>query len=393
MSLSAVIASTVALASAQASANRPIEVPFRIGEDAIIVDAVVNGRQVALMFDTGFSGSVILNTSINVGPASGTIRLRDFVGEMEAKTVRMRSLRLGQKDIDVSNMEIIQKDGGDYSFSYNTHVDGIMGLEVISHAVTEINFERQKFIFHPDSYVITKKQPDNRRTFLARLLPKGNNSLEMLVEASNGRRMTLALDTGNAFFATTHRDVLERVGLWEEGRTPRYLKSAFVASGEVPSWYKRVRDVRIYGVPVSESVWSIIDLPSSSAEGDGTIGFQFLRNFNITIDYARRRVWLENFTGEFGNKIRADVGISAFPDPRLKRFVVVRVSDASPAERAGIRRGDHLLAIDGVEISGMGFRRVASLLEGDKGTSVALAVSRNGELMRFNLEREYLFNE
>lgn len=393
MSLSALVASTIALASAQGPVSRPIEVPFRIGEDAIIVDAVVNGRSVSLMFDTGFSGSVILNTSINVGPPTGTLRLRDFVGEMEAKTVRMRSLKLGQKDIDVTNMEIVQKDGGDYSFSYNTHVDGIMGLQVIAHAVTEINFERQRFIFYPDSYDITKKQPDNQRTFLSRLLPKGNNSLEMLVEASNGKRMTLALDTGNAFFATTHRDVLERVGLWPEGRNAQFLKSAFVASGEVPSWYKRVRDVKIYGVPVSESIWSVIDLPSSSAEGDGTVGFQFLRNFNITIDYARRRVWLENFTGEFGNKIRADVGISAFPDPRLKRFVVVRVSDSSPAEKAGIRRGDHLLAIDGVEISGMGFRRVASLLEGDKGSTVALAVSRNGELMRFNLERDYLFNE
>ena len=38
---------------------------------------------------------------------------------------------------------------------------------------------------------------------------------------------------------------------------------------------------------VARSVWSVIDLPSSSAQHDGTIGFGFLKHFNITIDLKR----------------------------------------------------------------------------------------------------------
>ena len=104
---------------------------------------------------------------------------------------------------------------------------------------------------------------------MLKMLPIGNNSVEAEVVAPNGKKMILALDTGNAFFATTHRDVLERIGLWPANQAPKFMKSAFVASGEVASWYKKMTDLTIFGVPVKSSVWSIIDLPSSSAEGDG----------------------------------------------------------------------------------------------------------------------------
>jgi predicted aspartyl protease len=379
------------LASSPAS-QAPIEVPFRVGEDAIIVDATVNNRKVSLMFDTGFSGSVIVNNTINLGKPVGTINLRDFVGQFEAPVVELTSMSLGSKKIDTKGMRAVQKPTTDYSFAYNTHVDGIMGFEVIKDYITEINFERGRFIFHPPSTDITKRTPDNKRTFLARLLPIGTNSLEMAVRTANGERMTLALDTGNAFYATTHRDVLERIGVWPKGRQPQYTKLSGVASGPVDSWDIQLRDLDIYGVPVASSVWNIIDLPSSSAEGDGTVGYGFLKNFNIIIDYGRRRVWLENFTGKVAEEPLGDVGISAFMDPRQKRVVIFGVSPGSPADKAGVKEQDHLLSIDGQELLDIGWRRLRAMLEGPAGSKVKLAVSRRGELMRFELERAHLFN-
>ena len=43
------------------------EVPFRIGDDAIIVDVSVNGRSASLMYDTGFSGAVVIGDSLDIG--------------------------------------------------------------------------------------------------------------------------------------------------------------------------------------------------------------------------------------------------------------------------------------------------------------------------------------
>jgi hypothetical protein len=370
-----------------------VEVPFRIADDAMIVDATVNGRKVSCMFDTGFSGTVVLNSAINIGKPTGEMVLRDFVGQFAATTVKVNSLKLGDKVIEAVDMEAVQMPLGNMSFSYNMHTDGIMGLQVIRGYVTEINFQHQKFIFHPKSVDISTRTPDNKRTFLARLLPMGKSSLEMEVVAATGKKMVLALDTGNAFYATTHKDVLQRVGLWAPERKPKFMKLAGVASGPVESFYKQMDGLNIYGVPVESSVWSIIDLPSSSAEGDGTIGYGFLKNFNIVIDYDRRRIWLENFTGEVGNEPVAEPGLSAAYDSRIKRVRILRVTPDSPADKAGLREGDHLLSIDGVEVLDAGFRRLETMLRGELGTKVKLAVSRNGNLIRFEVERAHLVNE
>jgi hypothetical protein len=372
----------------------PVEVPFKIGESAIIVDATVNNRPVSLMFDTGFSGAVTVDNTINLGKPTGKISLRDFVRTTEAPTVKITNLKLGAMAIDtkIEELTAVLTPPADYSFAFNTHCDGLMGFQVIKHQITEINFEKNKFIFHPKSLDITKRTPDNKRTFLISLLPTGNDSLQLPVTMPNGKSLIMALDTGNSFYATTHTDSLERVGLWD-GRKPKFMGQAGVASGAVDSWNIKMPAVEIYGVPVPQSVFDVIDLPSSSADADGTIGYGFLKNFNIIIDYERRRVWLENFTGTVSNSSIGEVGISAGYSPSEKRIRVYRVTPESPAEIAGIKEGDELLAIDGVDLTRQGFRTLRRMLEGVVGSKVKVVLSRSGQLKRIELERKPLHNE
>lgn len=369
-----------------------VEVPFRLGENAIIVDAALNDRKLSFMFDTGFGGAFVVDHNISLGKPTGKMTLRDFVGEFQADTVKLKSVALGSKKIKGDHEAVLQP--ADYSFSYNTHCDGIMGFDVIKDEITEINFQNNKFIFHPESYDITKKTPDNVKTFLLKMLPIGQNSVEMEVKTPAGKRMILALDTGNGFYATTHRDVLERIGEWTAEKNPKYMKQSFVASGPVDSWQKKMTDLTIFGVKVPTSYWDIIDLPSSSAEGDGTVGFGFLKNFNITIDYNRRRVWLENFTGQAGNEPVGSTGIAAIWHEQSGRVRVANVAPESPAKEAGIKRGDSILSIDGKEMLGaIGYRELEAILDGQVGTKVSLAISSGGEVKRVQLERKAMVND
>lgn len=375
----------------QASA---VEVPFRIGERAMIVDATVNGAQVSCMFDTGFSGSVILNNSIDIGKPTGTMNLRDFVGVFQANTTKLKSLKLGSKVINATGMEAVQQPmGRGMSEGYNMHTDGIMGFEVIAKDITQINFEKKKFVFYPKSFDITKLVPDNKRTFMCKLLPTGHNSLEMEVIAKNGGKMHLALDTGNAFYATTHKDTLERIGLWKLDLKPKFMKQSGVASGSVDSWDLRMKDTNIYGVVVPEAIWNIIDAPSSSAEGDGTIGFGFLKNFNITIDYEKRRVFLENWTGKYTDDPVGEVGLGATFLQEVNGIYIYDVVPQSSAEAAGIKEGDRLLSVDGEDLSKQDYRQIDRLLEGKVGTKVKVVTSQRGAVKRYELERRLLVNE
>lgn len=372
----------------------PVEVPFRIGETAIIVDAVVNDKKVTLMFDTGFTGAVVVDQSINLGKSNGSIDLRDFVRSQKADTVNIKSLKVGGFSVDPKPeaLRAVQTDTGDFSSSFNTHCDGIMGFGVIKHLVTEINFEKQKFIFYPKSYDITQRKPDNQRTFLTKMLPSGHDAIEMLVLAPSGKSLTMTLDTGNSFFATSYTDSLERVGLWDT-RKPKFMSQSAVASGNVDTWQAKMPAVSIFGVPVPESVFDIIDLPSSSADSDGTVGYQFLKHFNIIIDYERRRVWFENFSGKRSEEPKGDVGIFATYSSRSKRVVVHRVTPDGPAEKAGLKRGDELLTVGGVDLSRQDYLQLRRMFEGPPGSKLKIVASREGQLKRFEVERRPLLNE
>jgi predicted aspartyl protease len=389
----ALIPTLCALVASQQGAPPSSSVPFRIADRAIIVDAAVNGRNVSLMFDTGFGAAVDLSDNVNIGKPTGTMNLIDFVGSFEAQTVKIKTLKLGEKAIDTADMSEAVMSRENFSDSYGMHCDGIMGFEVIKNNVTGINYEHSRFDFYPKTMDISKWVPDNKRTFLAKLLPRGMSSCEMAVETPNGQRMVLALDTGNAFYATTHRDVLERVGLWDSATAPKFVSQSWVASGPVDSWELKLKNMKIFGVPVPQGVWDIIDLPSSTAEGDGTVGFGFLHNFNIIIDYDRRRVWLENYSGKTADDEIGEPGIAAYGN-RKGDVQIFHVTPNSPAEKAGIKKGDVLLSIGGDDLdSHMGYSKLRKLLEGPVGSKIEVAVSSNGELKRLQLERTSLYNE
>lgn len=382
---------TLALLAAQ---PKPIaEIPFRIGDDSMIIDSVVNGVTVSCMFDTGYSGSYVLNESVNIGKPDGSANLQDFVGVFEAKTVSLKSLKVGTLNVEPKTKLAVKMPNNDYSLNYGQHVVGIMGLEVFSDYIFEISFEDKKIYIYPKTYDITKVPGDGEKTFNLKMLPIGNNSIELSVRTADDEKMHLALDTGNAFYATTHRDVLVRLGMWTDDKAPMFVKQSMVASGAVDSWDLMMKDLTIFGVPVESSIWNIIDLPASSADHDGTVGFGFLKNFNITIDMERRRVLLENFTGKAGNDPLGEPGISAFWHPGTKRMTIYRVSKGSPADEAGIKVGDQILDVDGTLIGQIGFRKMYNLLTGEVGSTVKLALSRDGTLMRYEIKRAVLVNQ
>ncbi|NDC53316.1 MAG: S41 family peptidase [Planctomycetia bacterium] len=73
-----------------------------------------------------------------------------------------------------------------------------------------------------------------------------------------------------------------------------------------------------------------------------------------------------------GNFVGLGVELKAASDGLL----VVHVIAGSPAQRAGIRPGDHLVGVGGQPLGGMGVDQAAQLLQGPPGSLVTLAVLR-----------------
>ncbi|MEX1157407.1 MAG: S41 family peptidase [Thermomicrobiales bacterium] len=90
----------------------------------------------------------------------------------------------------------------------------------------------------------------------------------------------------------------------------------------------------------------------------------------------------ESLQGEY-------VGVGIQINERDGEIVVVAPIDNSPAQEAGMKAGDVLLAIDGVDIGGQSVDQVVGQVRGEVGTQVTLRVSRDGETapLTFTLTR------
>ena len=82
------------------------------------------------------------------------------------------------------------------------------------------------------------------------------------------------------------------------------------------------------------------------------------------------------------------VGIGAVLAPSSQaRPRVNKVTAGGPAARAGVRRSDVLMAIDGVTTQGMAVDQATARLRGPPGSKVRLEVEREGKVLRFDIAR------
>ncbi len=81
------------------------------------------------------------------------------------------------------------------------------------------------------------------------------------------------------------------------------------------------------------------------------------------------------------------VGIGVQLEAERDEVVVVTPIEDSPADRAGIRPGDVLVAVNGESVRGKDISEIVERVKGPEGTAVRLTVLRGEEERKFDLER------
>jgi C-terminal peptidase prc len=105
---------------------------------------------------------------------------------------------------------------------------------------------------------------------------------------------------------------------------------------------------------------------------------------------------LDDLSGEFSG-IGAEVGMENLDDPEDLQactvvtancvIVIVAPLDGSPAEAAGLRPGDHILAVDGESTMGESLSTLVFEVRGEAGTDVTLTVGRGDEELDITVTR------
>ena len=93
--------------------------------------------------------------------------------------------------------------------------------------------------------------------------------------------------------------------------------------------------------------------------------------------------YMEDTTGNF-----VGVGIYMVQDTKENKIMVLSPIKGGPAEKVGIKPGDYIIAVDGVEYTGEQMSVVSNKIKGESGTTVKIKILRENETKEYEIKRE-----
>lgn len=250
---------------------------------------------------------------------------------------------------------------------------GIMGVELFERFAMELNYHAGTLTFRPlvdakpgHGIAVPIRFSDDQPLFTAKI--DG-------IAGDNG------LDTGNAGALVIQGKWAQNHGLAERMRLG-LLTAGFGAGGMSQVWAVR-SDIEVAGITFPRIVASYSEDQKgsfSSRTEAGNIGNQIYSHFTLSFDYRRGIVWFDPVgDAEDTRFVYNRAGLAVFKET-ADAFTVAVVMPHGPAEAAGLKAGDRILAVDGVaahQLSGMDVRR---LVRRDPGTKMTLSVMHDGKV-------------
>ncbi|MEI6512365.1 MAG: aspartyl protease family protein [bacterium] len=372
--------------------QKVIEIPFVFRDDMIIIKALVNGKRTGnFMFDTGWGSALAISSEFDVGDPKGESMGISPTGVVVNKTYKVNKLQIGELDVTKSvDVMATQLDWG--SGTHKEPIDGIIGLQSWWEYVLEINMKEKKMRFYPrEMKDLTKMKADGKSSWLIPIDPTSGTFAIYLPVSIGGKPGKMVLDTGcigQAFVIFRH--AAERWGIYPN--KPEFVHGARDVSGTHDTYECYIHDIGIGPIHIDDATASIQGAISSSQEKDGLIGTKFWENYNTWIDFRGRYVFLERWQTEDYIPKEGEIGVLTDFDQITNRLLIFFVIKGSPAEKAGLKRGDMIAAINGTLIQPATYKRCQDALKGKPGEKVRVSLFVGNEIKTYEVERKILVN-
>jgi predicted aspartyl protease len=266
-----------------------------------------------------------------------------------------------------------------------TEIGGVLGYDFLSRFTTSIDYERRLLsFFEPDSFVA-------RGGAVAVEAPLLHNIFSLPVAIDGKYRGTFLLDTG-ANSSVIQGSFAKKNGLTEGRRTVEIAVRG--AGGAEEASLCRLDSLAIGGVTLRSPVLAIVSGTKglSALEAvDGVIGNDVLERFTVTLDYKKQQVYLEPNARSGEQFYRDRAGLQLIRKD-TGAIAVAAVLSGAPADAAGLKADDVILAVGGKQASTFpSIEELMKLFEAKDGTKYRIDISRDGKKQSIDLTlRQYL---
>ncbi len=251
-------------------------------------------------------------------------------------------------------------------------IAGIVGIQLIRPMCTQFDFVRNRITFfiskHPPIHI-----PGAMHLALQQLAPQdGDYRLTHRLLLPDGTAVNMLMDTG-AFTSSIPRTVANHLrksstGTASIASTHDTGTSGVVVSSDLTLLYpyldiagQREPDITLTGK------WDYPDF--------GTFGIDFLARFRVTMDFPNNVMVLERAT-DYSSRVRYLGKAYTRLQRRDGGYYADSLEEGSPAQKAGLRKGDKIVSIDGYDLGTLSSDIVAYLLLGYANGTAELKASR-----------------
>jgi len=375
---------------------RRVEIPFERYNNLVVLPVQLNntitlnfildsGVQNAILTEKVYGDILGLNYDRNV-----TIR-----GPGENDSIRVfvvDNVDLSLPGIPGKNLPLLVLDQDFMKLSNNLghDVHGIIGYDLFKQFVVEIDFDERKAIFHDKKRFHARRYYDKIPISVEGTKPYA----DVQITQANGQKIDVKLlvDTG-----ASHA-ILINPATDADLEIPEKNITAVLGTGlggEIAGLVGRLNNMKIGRFTFYDliSVYPNEDdygYGLRSGDRNGTLGGELLSHFNYILNYDEAYLYLRR-SQEYRKKSEFDLcGLDLLGKGiKYATIVVNRVRENSPAARAGVKKGDIILSINGMTSTRADLNDINGIIRSRHGRTIILKIKRNEEELKvkFKLER------
>jgi Periplasmic protease len=329
-------------------------IPFDVVGSYIVIKVKINNSSpLNLILDSGIRSTLITELtaqdSVSLNYSQNVFLKGLGVGnQLRALTSTGNDIHTGKIKLQNQTIYVLSDDVFNLTRHTGTKINGLIGSDFFQGHVVEINYDRRRIVFYENEGFVAPKKYSPLELDVEGL--KMFVHLPVIDPDGHPKTVKMLVDTGAELAAWFRAYGLDAVAL------PNNFIRGFIGqglNGEITGFLGRMPRIKMGDAVIYNPVVSFPDSSSiaevfSESQRDGTIGSQILSRFNLIFNepdntlYVRpnarfREMWSYNIAG---------IELVQM-DPVLRLSEVLYIWANSPAEKAGVQKGDRILEVNG----------------------------------------------
>jgi len=347
--------------------------------------SVNDSASVWFILDTGFEISLIdvelakqmdlrLENVKSIAQPGGTVEM----GTVPSVKLGLKGLTLTRQPLQTAPLKPLEK-------AIGRQFAGILGHDILEHFIIEIDYQNNRIsFFDPKTYKYKGKGQSINLEIV-----NGEPFLTGMIRASGQTPFPakLKLDTGSVSGIGFNKNFIDAYHLPSKGQKVVEVPGVAVG-GDTKNIAFRIESFKMRSYTFRNlPVGATIDSEGFENRNDaGTIGAEILTKFKLILDYPHSRLFVEP-NPSFDRPFQFDrAGISFSADGNdHRRLSIYKVSENSPAAKAGLMDGDNIVSINNISSKHLSIAKLWTMMRQRNGAVYKITVKRGSIILRKTL--------